>query len=453
MMRRSLSLVAVSFGAFVMVLLATSAWCEPSSDFIRVITGPPLQFGTAAGAGPGICHDVGRPGLQRYGLRPLGGQVPKGRRPRARSEFPATEVERAAQTDTSAAGPQGADTTGATPEAGAPAADAGSTSTGLDLSGGVGGTSINGLIAGSPRVATDSLGLNNGVTFGGRVAYSFGSILHVWADRNRTLFRSSDNYKGPLIERQETHFVTQTSTGFTTEVTYDSWGNPIYTQVPTQMQTVVPMTSQIVYLAPGDSVDTLFTVDTTALCARLDLMSLVPGRVRSPFSIGPEVQFIRYESDLRIDNDHPERVTHGQHGTSKHSMVGGGGFAALDFASFTNLNNPLSNSSFACVPRVKVAGSYGDGEGMRFYTWEVVLNVDLLFRRALRRNILNTETFFMPGLRTEVAYLYRTFDQYESKTSNFVLVDPHALEAGGPPAKQNNEFDQQSLTFRASVLF
>ncbi len=425
-MRRTLSLVAVSFGAFLVVLLANSAWCEHSGGSIRVLPGPPVQYGMAAGAGPGACYDMGQPRPGRPSLRPLGRQLPRARRPRPGSEFPATEVERASQTGTPADTSGGADMTGGISGTGTPAAETGGTSTGLDLSGGVGSTSINGLVAGSPRVATESLGLNNGISLGGRVSYNFGSLLQVFADRNRTLFKASDHYKGPQIERED----------------------PLYNARHSSWTSV-----SRVYLAPGDSVDTTFTVDTTALCARLNLVSLVPGPGRSPFSIGPEVQWVRYESDLKIDNERLDRIPHGRHGKSLHSMVGCGGFAALDFASFTNLNNPYSNSSFAFIPRVKVAASLGDGEGMRFYAWEVLFNVDLLFRRALRRNILNTETFFLPGLRTEISYVHRSFDQYESKAGRYFILDPHGTTEGGPPSKQNNEFDQQSLTFRASVLF
>ena len=287
MMRRSPSLFAYLFAALFMLLLANRAWCDPAGSFIRVLPGHQPQLGTPVGASAGYNGCPGGCPVPRQLLRPPTVARERGRRSRAGAGRAAREFDRATGRDRASESPSTIDR-GTTGSEGANAG-AGATSTGLDLSGGAGASSINGSVAGSPSIRADALGLSSGLALGGGIGFNLGSGVQIRAEFGRFSFKSSSNYTGPDIQQ---------------------YGYP--------------------YLYTGDPVETHFILSTTGVCASADIASFLSGSVGSAFCLGPEVGWLYYQSDLQITNYLPGggRLAVGSMDASRHSMYTAGGLPA-----------------------------------------------------------------------------------------------------------------------------
>ena len=208
-----------------------------------------------------------------------------------------------------------------------------------------------------------------------------------------------------------------------------------------------------VYLATGDSTETHFALVTPVFGARANLISLFNDPWVSAFSLGPDLGWMYYHSDLEINNNAPNRVTtNGNHDTSRHSMLVAGAFAGINLGRLGLWNDYTCGAPLAFVPMVEVAGSLGDGQGIRYYGLSATVGIDMKFRQALRRSLLNTEIFYLPTVRTSLTYAYRNYDQYQRPGNQFETLDP-ITGTTGPPVQQNNNFNLSGWTLSVAFSF
>lgn len=278
------------------------------------------------------------------------------------------------------------------------------TSTGSGLTGGLGGSGIDGLIAGSPSFKTDDIGLGFGTVLTGRVSQQIGATLRLSLDCTWGRFRGSKKYSGPTI----THIPTATT-----------------------------------YITTGDGVESAFDVGLLSGIVDLDIVPVVSPSTRS-VELGPRFLFLDYHSEINVGNN-----TTGSHlkGARRYQIPAFGGFFNLIRVSpettyyflFGGMPRPM-------VPSLRVAACFGGDESVQCAQWEVFARAEIP-GGWLRTSILGFD-LWISSVYAELGYIHYGLKEDVETLSAYaagINRDQHV--------RGDSDFTMDSVIARAGLEF
>lgn len=300
-------------------------------------------------------------------------------------------------------------TTGGTTDTGgdASAVRGAGTSTGSGLSGGLGGSALDGLIAGSPRIKAKELGLDIGIILTGKLSQEIGDVVQLSLDYSWTRFEGSKTYTGP---------------------------------------TILYWPSLVPYLTTGDGVNSAFNVSLLTAIVDLDVVPLVSQGTRS-VELGPRFLFLDYWSSLNIGNSTTGKNNRGE--SRYHIPAFGGFFNYVRDSPQTAWYFLYGGMPRPIIPSLRLAGCFGTIDDVQYTQAEVFARAEIP-GGWLRTSILGFD-LWISSIYAELGYIYRGLTQDTETLSDFTTgigVQQRAEHVRG-----DADFDLHSVVVRTGIVF